>query len=92
MKEEIKQNFIDIWLRNISECNKLEFYSDIKSEFEIEPYLNLVENKSHKHALAGLRTSAQGLYVETSHYKRCDKELKTFINAPREEKMAYLYG
>ena len=30
----------------ISECNK--FYSDIKSEFEIEPYLNLVENTATK--------------------------------------------
>ena len=54
LQEKIKQNFIDKWLRNISECNKLEFYSDIKSKFKIEPYLNLVENRSHKNALTRL--------------------------------------
>ena len=47
LQERMKQNFIDKWLRDISECNKLEFYSDIKSKFKMEPYLNLVENRSH---------------------------------------------
>ena len=45
LQEKMKQNFIDKWLRDISECGKLEFYSDIKSKFKIEPYLNIVENR-----------------------------------------------
>ena len=65
LQEKIKQNFIDKWLRNIGECNKLKFYSDIKSKFKIEPYLNLVENRSHKNALTRLRISAHSLHIET---------------------------
>ena len=34
LQEKMKQNFIDEWLRDISECSKLEFYLDIKSEFK----------------------------------------------------------
>ena len=82
----MKENFIDKWLRNISECNKPEFYSDIKSEFKIEPYLNLVENRSHKNALTRLRISAHSLHIETGRYKRYDKDLKVYTNTPREER------
>ena len=83
----MKQNFIDKWLRDVSECNKLEFYSDIKSKFKIEPYLNLVENRSHKNALTRLRISAHSLHIETGcilkRYKRYDKDLKAYTNTPR---------
>ena len=48
LQENLKQNFVDKWLRDIGECNKLEFYSDIKSKFKIEPYLNLVETNPTK--------------------------------------------
>ena len=86
LQEKIKQNFIGKWLRNISECNKLEFYSDIKSKFKIEPYLNLVENRSHKNALTRLRISAHSLRIETGRYKRYDKDLKAYTNTPRGER------
>ena len=86
LQQKIKQNFIDKWLRNISECNKLEFYSDIKSKFKIEPYLNLVENRSHKNALTRLRISAHSLRIETGRYKRYDKDLKADTNTPMGER------
>ena len=82
----MKQNFIDKWLRDISECNKLEFYSDIKSKFKIEPYLNLVENRSHKNALTRLRISAHSLHIDTGRYKRYDNDLKAYTNTPRGER------
>ena len=80
------QNFINTWLRDISECNKLEFYSDIKSDFKIEPCLNLVENRSHKNALTRLTISAHSLHIETGCYKRHDKNLKAYTNAPMGER------
>ena len=58
-----KKMNIDEWLKDISECNKLEFYSDIKSKFKVEPYLNLVENRSHKNALTRLNMSAHSLHI-----------------------------
>ena len=78
----MKQNFIDKWLRDISECNKLELYSDIKSKFKIEPYLNLVENRSHKNALTRLRISAHSLHIETE-IERYDNDIKAYTNTPR---------
>ena len=86
LQEKMKQNFTDKWLRDISVCNKLEFKSDIKSKFKIEPYLNLVENRSHKNALTRLRISAHSLHIETGRYKRYDKDLKAYTNTPRGER------
>ena len=82
----MKQNFIGKWLRDISECNKLKFYSDIKSKFKIEPYLNLVENRSHKNALTRLRISEHSLHIETDRYKRYDNDLEVYTNTPKGER------
>ena len=65
---------------------KLEFYSDIKSKFKIEPYLNLVEKRSHKNALTRLRISAHSLHIETRRSKRYDNDLKAYTNTPRGER------
>ena len=84
--EKMNQNCIDKWLRDISEYNKLELYSDIKSEFKIEPYLNLVENRPYKNALTGFRISAHSSHIETGRYKRFDKfdkNLKAYSKNPR---------
>ena len=78
----MKQNFIDKWLRDISKCNKLEFYSDIKSTFKIEPYLNMVENRSQKNALTKLRIRAHSLHIDTGHYKEMTSDLKVYTNTP----------
>ena len=84
----MKQNFIDKWLRDISECDKLEFYSNIKSKFKTEPHLSLVENRSHKNALTRLRISVHSLHIETGRYKRFDKDLKAYTNTPKEKENA----
>ena len=86
LQEKMKQNFIDKWLRDIIECNKLEFYSDIKSEFKIEPYLNLVENRSHKNTLTRQRIRVHSLHIEIGPYKRFDKSLKAYTNTPRGQR------
>ena len=93
LQEQMKQNFIDKWLRDISECNKLEFYSDIKSTFKIEPYLDPVENRSHKNALTRLRISAHSLHIETGRYKRYNKVLNAYTHTHTQgrKKMPYLY-
>ena len=60
----------------------VNFYSDVKTEFKIEPYPNLVENSS-QNALTRLRISAHSLHIETGRYKRYDKELKAYTNTLR---------
>ena len=80
------QNFIDKWLRDINECNKLEFCSDIKSEFKIEPYLNFGENRCDKNALTRLKIMVHNLHIETGSYKRYDKDLKAYTSTPRGER------
>ena len=86
LQEKMKQNFIDKLLRDINESNKLEFYSEIKSKFKIEPYLNLVENRSHKNALTRLRISAHSLHIETGRYERYENDLKAYTNTPRGDR------
>ena len=86
LQEKMKRNFKDKWLRDISECNKLEFYSDIKIKFKLEPYLNLVENGSHKNALTRLRISAHNLHIETGRCKRYDNDLNAYTNTSRGER------
>ena len=34
LQEKMKQKFIGKWLRDISECNKLDFYSDTKKQIK----------------------------------------------------------
>ena len=86
LQKKMKQSFIDKWLRGISECNKPEFYSDIKSKFKMEPYLNLVENRSHKNGSTRLRISVHSLHIETGCYKRYEKDLKAYTNTPKGER------
>ena len=88
LQEKMKQNFIDKWLRDISECNKLGFHLDIKSKFKTEPYLSLVENRSYKNALSRHWISAHSLHIETGRYKRYNNDLKAYTNTPREKENA----
>ena len=89
LQEKIKQNSIDKWIRDISECNKLEFFSDTKNKLKVQPYLNLVENRSHKNALIRLRISAHSLHIETGHYKRYDIDLKIYKNTQNSRPQEY---
>ena len=74
------------WKVRLEESSKLEFYREVKTDYEFEKYLSWVKDRRHKSALTKLRISAHRLHIETGRYKKYDKVSKTYINTPREER------
>ena len=74
------------WKVSFEESSKVEFYREMKTDYEFEKYLSWVKNRRHKSALTKLRISAHRLHIETGRYKKYDKVSKTYINTPREER------
>ena len=69
---------VDGILVRLKESSKLEFYRELKTNYELD--------RRHKSALTKLRISVHKLYIETGSYKKYDKVSKTYINTPREER------
>ena len=74
------------WKLRLEESSKLEFYREVKTDYEFERYLSWVKDRRHKSALTKFRISAHKLHIETGRCKKYDKVLKTYINTPREER------
>ena len=49
----------------LKESSKLEFYREVKTDYEFEKYLSWVKDRRHKSAFIKLRISAHKLYIET---------------------------
>ena len=72
------------WKVRLEESSKLEFYREVKTDYEFEKYLSWVKDRRHKSALTKLRISVHKLHIETARYKKYDKVSKTYINTVRE--------
>ena len=75
---DLKLKFETFWKRKLTEekigadninHNKLRTYSNLKNSFNLEPYLNLVRNRSQRMHLTRLRISAHNLNIERGRYK-----------------------
>ena len=77
---------IDTWKVRLEESSKLEFYSEVTTDYEFEKYLSWVKDRRHKSALTKLRISAHKLHIESGTYKKFEKFSKTYVNTPREER------
>ena len=62
--------FVDNWRHDINNSPKLEFYSQLKSEFLAEPYLDHIKVSSHRSSVTRLRISAHNLFIERGRYER----------------------
>ena len=72
-QKAVKTNFIENWSREILDITKnpkCRFYSKFKFQFNMEPYLDLVDNYVLKKSLARYRTSSHALKVESTRYKK----------------------
>ena len=74
------------WKVRLEESSKLEFYKEVKTDYEFEKYLSWVKDGRHKSDLRKLRINAKKLHIETGRFKKYDKVSKTYINTPREER------
>ena len=61
------------WKVRLEKSSKLEFYREIKTDYEFEKYLSWVKDRRKKSSLTKLRISAHKLHIETGRYKKCDK-------------------
>ena len=50
--------------------NKLRFYKTLKSSFDMEPYLETVQNRNQRAWLSRIRISAHRLHIETGRYSQ----------------------
>ena len=75
---DLKLKFETFWKRKLTEekigsdninHNKLRTYSDLKNNFNIEPYIKLVRNRSQRMHITRLRISAHNLNIERGRYK-----------------------
>ena len=62
--KKLKQNFKTSWHSGLNSSSKLDTYCTIKSNFEKEPYLDIVKTYSDRTSMTRLRISAHNLEVE----------------------------
>ena len=77
--KQLQDKYITIWREKLENSEKLRFYSEIKSNYEYENYLESVENISFRKELTKLRISNHNLLIERGRY--CSPKL------PREERL-----
>ena len=67
-KERLKDTFVSGWRQNIRNCNKLKTYSKFKSDFVLEKYLSLLQNKSFVANITKMRISSHCLEIEKGRH------------------------
>ena len=72
--ERAKDQFIQIWKAEISECSKLEYYCKYKTCFMFEPYLSNIKNYRIRVELTRFRLSAHSLAIETGRFLNIDRK------------------
>ena len=84
-----KRRYIDHWKQTLGNQNdntgKLHLYRKIKTNFQIEPYLEQIKKRKLRRALTALRISAHRLEIETDRYV---KNKKDYVS--REERICKL--
>ena len=65
----MRGEFVEKWRAVKSASPKLEFYNNLKKEFGLENYLNLVKCPDARKSLTRLRISAHNLYIERGRYE-----------------------
>ena len=64
LQQTIKDQFLQTWYTEVFLNSKLNWYSEFKTEFTHEPYLNVVKIRKYRRALASFRISNHRLQVE----------------------------
>ena len=83
----VTECFINDWKTNLNDLDKnpiLRLYKDIKCNFELEPYLELVKEKKYRRAIAQIRCSSHVLQIERGRHTR--------PKTPREQRLCNTCG
>ena len=67
--ESLREEFVKNWTSSKNLSPKLEFYNKIKTKFELEKYLNTINNSSYRQNLTRYRISCHNLFIERGRYE-----------------------
>ena len=69
-EERVKDTFIQNWHEKVNSSSILILYKELKSTFEIEPYLHFIKSFKLRSNLTKMRISAHNLRINTGRYVR----------------------
>ena len=69
ISHNMREEFVDTWKSAKASSPKLEFYNQIKHEFEPETYLGVVKFPDARKSLTRFRISCHNLYIERGRYE-----------------------
>ena len=67
------------WYSNINNSTRLQSYSLIKHELNLETYLKVLSNKKYRIALCKFRLSAHNLNIEAGRYENIPRQNRKCI-------------
>ena len=67
-ENRVKQHFVTLWRNEVLNPRKLSTYSMFKTEFVLEPYLDILKIKKHREIFCRLRCSNHSLVIETGRH------------------------
>jgi len=77
MTENLRKLFRDSWGSLVKDSRKLSFYSEVKKEFEWEPYLNHARSFQDRRATTQIRSSSHHLRIERGRYDKTPLDERT---------------
>ena len=80
--ERLHDQYYQNWYSTLNTSPKLETYNIIKTNYNIEKYIDCVTNIKHRLALTRFRCSAHNLAIEEGRYRNIPRENRicTFCN------------
>ena len=78
ISHNMRKEFVNTWKSAKASLPKLEFYNEIKHDFEPEAYLRMIKIPDVRKSLTRFRISCHNLYIERGRYET--------PLAPREER------
>ena len=70
----LREHFKHCWDHDKSKSAKLTFYHSTKVVFKKEPYIDVINNPSHRYRTTRLRISAHDLEIESGRYSKIPRE------------------
>ena len=71
--QRLKDQFIQIWNTEVADNSKLISYKDFKTDFEHKRYLNCLQIRCFRHALAKIRSCSHNLEIEVGRHSGCPR-------------------
>ena len=79
LKTRLKDLYISEWSEGLRSHTSLTLYREIKSTFEISPYLLKMKNRKYRNAIAKVRLSSHQLAIEKGRHANIERnERKCF--------------